>query len=90
MANGERERRVTLREDVWGPDRRHLWAVVTASGDLVIEGQDLGPEVERLFGEGKIEYEWTVRVRAPDVPGAVVALSGAPGDDVLGLLAMRF
>ena len=81
---------MNLRSEVSGRDRRSLWAVVTLDGDLRIEGQDLGPEVERIFGAGQNEYEWDVVVRAANVPQAVVALGGAPGDDVLTLLQQRY
>ena len=90
MANNDEVRRVTLRDQTFGADRRLLWAVLTEAGDLRIEGQDLGPGVEEIFGEGKSEYEWDVVVRASDVPSAIVALGGAPGDDVLTLLSRRY
>ena len=90
MSGEGTERRVNLRHEVSGRDRRNLWAVVTAEGDLRIEGQDLGPEVERIFGEGLTEYEWDVTVRAANIPQALVALGGAPGDDVLMLLQQRY
>ena len=90
MADEARDRRVKLRGEVSGRDVRSLWAVITESGDLRIEGQDLGPEVERFFGGGNTEYEWDVLVRAPNVAQAVVALGGAPGDDVLTLLSQRY
>jgi hypothetical protein len=90
MANNDGERRVTLRNQTFGADRRMLWAVLTPDGDLRIEGQDLGPAVAEIFGEGLTEYEWDVVVRAANLPRAVVALGGAPGDDVLALLAQRY
>src|SRR5580765_1541537 len=90
MANEDGERRVTLRNQKSGADRRLLCAVLTPDGDLRIEGQDLGPAVAEIFGEGLSEYEWDVVVRAANVPQAVVALGGAPGDDVLVLLAERY
>jgi hypothetical protein len=90
MANDDDEQRVTLRDQTFGADRRLLWAAVTLAGDLRIEGQDLGPAVEEIFGEGKTEYAWDVVVRAANVPRAIVALGGAPGDDILVLLAQRY
>lgn len=81
---------ITLRDERAGKDTRHLWARVEASGDLVIEGQDLGPGVESFWGAGLSEYEWTITVRAPDVPKLIAALGGRDGDGVLSLLAARF
>jgi hypothetical protein len=65
---------------------RHLQASMTAVGDLVIEGQDLGDSVERALGVR--EYEWIWTVRAPHVPVLASALGG-PGD-VLSALEERF
>jgi hypothetical protein len=58
-----------------------------ADGSLHIEGQDLGSVVEDAWGAGNTEYEWWWTVRPDDVPAAVAALGGDPGDDVLPLLA---
>lgn len=56
-------------------------------GAIVIEGQDLGPGVERVFGEGLTEYEWAWHVQASAVPALIAALGGTEGDDPLVLLA---
>lgn len=77
-------RRVVLRHSEDAGGLRHLDATVDAAGDLRIEGQDLGPGVERIFGSR--EYEWDWVVRAADVPALVRALGGSDGDDVLALL----
>ncbi len=81
---------ITLREDHTGHDVRRLWARVDANGDLLIEGQDLGPGVASFWGAGSSEYEWIITVRAPHIPSLVAALGGRSGDDVLSLLAGRF
>jgi hypothetical protein len=81
---------VTLREERSGRDVRRLWASVTAAGDLLIEGQDLGPGVEAFWGEGQSEYEWCLTVRAANLPALLKALGGQPGDSVLQLLSARF
>jgi len=39
---------------------RHLEASISANGDLVIKGQDLGAEVESFFGFSEYEWAWTV------------------------------
>ncbi len=68
---------------------RHLAARFTESGDLVIEGQDLGDGVERFFGEGIREYEWIWTIRR----GSLVALArelGVNEGAILEELGRRF
>jgi hypothetical protein len=73
-----------------GPDGlRHLAARIDDDGDVVIAGQDLGPGVEKVFGDGMTEYEWSWRVKAADVGTLVAALGGEPGADVLERLHAR-
>ena len=66
---------------------RHLEATRRSDGGILIEGQDLGPGVERIFGAGLTEYEWAWDIPPEAVPAALVALDGVPGDDPLALLA---
>jgi hypothetical protein len=80
-------RRLILRTARTGRDVRHLEATLASDGAVLIEGQDLGPAVERIWGEGLTEYEWAWRIAPADVPAAVAALGGSPGDDPLRLLA---
>jgi len=56
-----REHRVTIYDRASGGDRNMLAAVVTAAGDLVFEGQDIGPGVEKFFGDSDYEYWHTVK-----------------------------
>lgn len=65
---------------------RLLEASITAEGDLLIEGHDLGDGVERHFGVR--EYEWTWTVPAASLPVLLRAM-GASGD-VLAVLRERF
>ncbi len=65
---------------------RYLAASLTAEGDLVIEGQDLGRGVEQFYGVR--EYEWSWTVRAPDIPALLSALGTS--SDVLSALSARF
>jgi hypothetical protein len=67
---------------------RHLEATRRADGGILIEGQDLGPGVERIFGAGLTEYEWSWAIEPDAVPAAVAALDGIEGDDPLRLLAV--
>ena len=66
---------------------RHLEATRRPDGAILIEGQDLGPGVERIFGAGLTEYEWTWTIEPDAVPAAIAALEGIEGDDPLRLLA---
>lgn len=45
-------RTVELREEEYGQDHRSLWAYVESNGNLAIDGQDLGPSVEQVWGRG--------------------------------------
>ena len=83
-------RTVKLREEHSGADSRYLHAGLTQEGDLHIEGQDLGPTVEKYFGAGNTEYEWAIVVKAADFPQLYSALVGEETDDVVSLLASRF
>jgi hypothetical protein len=80
------EQKVILREERNGRDYRYLGAELKASGDLVVEGQDLGPAVERILGS--IEYEWRWTVRAASVPLLEQALGCGP--DILAALKQQF
>lgn len=76
-------RKVTLRAERNGADRRYLWAYVAADG-LHIDGQDLGPGTAPVSDDG--EYEWFRTFATADVPKVIELLGGEPGDDVLDLL----
>jgi hypothetical protein len=79
-----RRRRVTLRSERSGADRRNLWAYVDEAGALHIDGQDLGPGTAPVSDDG--EYEWYQTIAPPDVPRLVALLGGRPGEDVLDVL----
>ena len=66
---------------LWSRNRLFVDAVLTESGDLVFEGQDLNGWL------GSEEYEYWVTAPAALVPRVVEALGGARDDDVLALLA---
>ena len=65
---------------------RYLEASINAEGDLVIEGQDLGSEVEGIFGYS--EYEWAWTISASDCDRLLVALGAK--SDLLSALGERF
>jgi hypothetical protein len=78
-------RSVTLRDERDSRDRRHLSARLGDTGDLLVEGQDLGPAAG---GDG--EYEWVRTVAAADLPALLRLLGAPPGADVLDVLEARF
>lgn len=78
---------VTLIEGDDGSGYRRLTARLHQSGDVVFEGHDLGGATRELLGA--YEYEYSIVVKAADVPMMVRALGGNPGDDVLQLLTTR-
>jgi hypothetical protein len=66
-ADGEREGRVSLFAGTLPSGiTSYADAYINDQGDLVVAVQDLGPEVERLFGDS--DYEWWVVVQASDRP----------------------
>jgi len=56
-------KRVVLRNTRDADGTRYLEASINAEGDLVIEGQDLGPGVEEIFGIREYEWAWTISSR---------------------------
>jgi len=71
-----------------GGDSRSLWLRLKENGDLIIEGQDLGPGVAQWWGGS--EYEWDITIKAADVPAYVRCLGGRPGENVLDLVLACF
>lgn len=65
-------------------------ARLTEDGDLIIEGHDIGPSVQRFWGARFRECEWAILVRAANVPQLVAVLGGSKGDDVLSLLSSQY
>ena len=80
------QRTVVLRHIRGVRDIRELHATLTAEGDLIIDGQDLGDGVEEIFGYREYEWRWTIRAR--DLPILVAALGGDA--DLLLALGRRF
>ena len=81
-------RTVVLRDEHDGADSRHLSAHLTAAGDLVLDGQDLGPATATLTGED--EYEWITTVRSAYLPALVALLDTDPGVSLLDVLEARY
>lgn len=88
MSLSEQVPRVVLREESDGPDRRYLRASLSRSGELLLEGQDLGPSTRIVSDDG--EYEWVTTVRAPQLTALRELLEIAPDEDLLVALEQRW
>jgi hypothetical protein len=82
----ERPKSIVLRDTRDSDGVRHLGAERREDGGIVIEGQDLGPGVERVFGQGNTEYEWAWSIGPDAIAATIAALGGSEGDDALRLL----
>jgi hypothetical protein len=81
-------RKVRLRNEHTGRDRRFLGAFLDANGDLHIDGQDLGPATTPVSPDG--EYEWFATIRSEHVPQLVELLGGDTDTDILDLLEEHY
>ncbi len=87
VAERIRTRAWSMPSDRYGS--RHLEASLMSTGDLVIEGQDLGKDLPIHGLSGVTEYEYDWHIQASDVGSLIEALGGQPEDDVLSLLLAR-
>ncbi len=87
MSDARGSEQVVLRDLTDAGGRRFLEARRREDGGITILGQDLGSGVESAFGEGLTEYEWGWQIAPKDVPAAIAALGGHPGDDPLRVMA---
>lgn len=85
---GVADRKVVLSETSDGDGVSARWVRLTDGGDLLVEGQDLGPGVELFFGAH--EYEFARTVRAADLPALRRALHLDEEDDLLAALLERY
>ncbi len=58
--------KISIYDEVDGKEQRHLVLKIKESGDLEFEGQDLGPETEKLTGQDEYEYFLTVPAEYKD------------------------
>lgn len=71
-----------------GRDSSHRWVTLHDDGHLTIEGQDLGPRVERFFGA--TEYEFARGVAPEGVKRLRELLGAGPDGDLLAAIRDRF
>jgi hypothetical protein len=81
-------RKIELLDERLGQDWHSLSAHCDEEGNLRIDGQDLGPGTAPVSSDG--EYEYSYCVKAADLPKLVALLGGAPGENILDLLARRY
>lgn len=78
--------KVVLRSEGSRRSFRRLTATLRDNGDLVVEGHDMGPDVQSALGG--VEYEWVWTVKARHMPALAQALGGHK--DVLTELKNQF
>jgi len=61
-----------------------------SNGDIVISGQDLGDDLELMFGDGITEYEWSITIAKKDFDLLLKALNGGKNDNVTILFVKEF
>lgn len=81
-------RTVVLRNERKGKDQRHLRAYLDEEGNLVVEGQDLGPSTAVVSDDG--EYEYRKRIAADDVASLRSVLNIGDDVDILDELARNW
>jgi hypothetical protein len=79
--------RITLRAERDPRGFRSLTVRRDTSGDIVLEGHDLGSGVEEFWGSGHSEYEWVHTIPAGQDRRIREALGGVAGCDVFQLVA---
>jgi hypothetical protein len=81
-------RAVVLRNERKGKDQRHLRAHLDEDGNLVVEGQDLGPGTALVSDDG--EYEYRKRIAAADIASLRSVLSIGEDVDILDELGRNW
>lgn len=81
-------RRLTLRQENNGADRRFLEAYFDDHGDLHVDGQDLGPGTAVASSDG--EYEWYQTIRAAHFAELRTLLGAGANEDLLDVLARSY
>ena len=86
MFESSNKKKTVLRDERDGGRLRFLSAEIQQNGDLIFEGQDLGPDVEAFFGSSEYEWQWTIK--AEHMPILQKALGD--GGDIINMLETRF
>ena len=75
---------VVLLDEWLDGESRHVTAKLTAEGNLVISGQDIGSSVERIFGSD--EYEYAHTIPAAHIAAFFELLGARQVTDILGAI----
>ena len=57
---------INLRKTRDEAERHRIQASCSPDGTLIVTGLERGPHIEREYGEGKTDYEWTWTIAAAD------------------------
>lgn len=79
--------RITLRSERDAEGSRRLDLRRDDAGNIRLEGQDLGNQVEAFWGKGLREYEWVHTIPAGQDRKIRDALGGAVGSDMVRLIS---
>ena len=78
---------IVLFEDRIDTQRVRVWLERTAAGGIMLLSHDIGPKLERVFGDDEIETY--LEIDAADLPALAAALGDATADPMT-LLAARY
>ncbi|WP_289286934.1 hypothetical protein [Methylophaga sp. UBA678] len=86
MCGATNKKKTVLRDERDRRGLRFLSAETLHNGDLVFEGQDIGPVVKEFFGSSEYEWRWTIK--AEHVP----IIQKALGEDgyIINLIETHF
>ncbi|BDZ74767.1 hypothetical protein GCM10025856_24860 [Methylophaga marina] len=86
MCGARNKKKTVLRDERDRRGLRFLSAEIQQNGDLVFEGQDLGPAVEEFFGSSEYEWRWTIKAEHMPILQKALGVDG----DIINLLETRF
>lgn len=80
--------KIILREKHTVKGKEYLVVPLESNGDLRIDGQDMGVNIEKFWGSGLTDYEYIISVQATDVPSLLKALGSI--DEILSAFNEHF
>lgn len=86
MRESQNKEKTILRNERNKQGFRFLSAEIQHNGDLIFEGQDIGPVVEEFFGSSEYEWRWTIKAEHIPILQRVLTEDG----NIINLLETRF